>query len=831
MLSLINIPKMKKSYIIFCLFAVISQTNYKEISSNIIPKNCYKEDFDVKSNTPNRWLTCTIKRNSRLDFNVSKDEMEYISGLSISPDRFDSKTILTRKSMDFNSLIQHLHNNKSKFWLLFRSIKGFDLDLFDMTNYSPFSQNTGVPRITISDCDFDFFIRGKKMRSCQDYYDNMTNSYLIPKSIFQMSLFLEKALNQIFILNLSGFRNPICPLAFKNVFLINFLINGFNTYFSQRLLRFTNDTFEDLNSFVFVLQISISNVELNLEFLNPSVFEKLKVIIAYGKIKSIDPNVFVALTKLTKITFESDYVKGLMHDKRGIEWIKNINKQIIVNLSNQTEMNQNLKSVKYLYLSCLNMIRTTHPSDIFPEEDFCLYKDFPFKQLVLLVQTCITEAHFDYFRQKLSCTYLWLIQYYSHHELYINYINENFEFIGHITKLIRSKEFKSMSRCGFERRIEMCNRTNFEIKPVITYFEIKETMIMIETVLNIVSYPLSIFGILTNLFIIITISNKKNKEDFKGIKQYSYLRINSICSCLILIIHFFSWLNDCFYPYQVFCSEARKTFFLQYVKMLIVEVFGTSLKFMNNFTYIAFAFNRISLIGKDHNKLVKFMSDVGIKKYTAVCLLISIGLSSVKYFSYRLNYGKGDDNSYPIEYNINLFYDIGNEKKSTIYFTFNFVSDLLNYLVFLLIHLSIDIGMIVKLRQTLNEKFEKAKVYSTKDQQEKKKKENETAVNKAISMVILNTALNIIFKVPSLIYSIIDFYESIYRLDYNYFLFHGGFGRFYMGFCNYAYFCHMFLRFSDILFLISISIQLFFFVHFDKKFKFSFYRIFFPKKK
>ena len=214
---------MKKSYIIFCLFAVISQTNYKELNSNSIPKNCYAKDYDDKSNTSKKWLTCTIKRNSRLDFNVSQEQIEYISGFKIVPDRFDSKTQLTRNSMDFNSLIQYLHSNKSKINLSFISIKGFDLDLFDIADYSPFSQNISIPNIKISDCDFDFFIGGKKMRSCQDYYDNMTKSYLIPKSIFQMSLFLEQSTKRIF-LYLSGFRNAICPLAFKNAFFIDFYI-------------------------------------------------------------------------------------------------------------------------------------------------------------------------------------------------------------------------------------------------------------------------------------------------------------------------------------------------------------------------------------------------------------------------------------------------------------------------------------------------------------------------------------------------------------------------------------------------------------------------------
>ena len=154
------------------------------------------------------------------------------------------------------------------------------------------------------------------------------------------------------------------------------------------------------------------------------------------------------------------------------------------------------------------------------------------------------------------------------------------------------------------------------------------------------SYVFSFLGIVTNLIVIITILHKENKDLFKGFKQYNYLCYNSIFSMLILVIQLLSWMSECFYPYEAFCPEIRKLVFIQVFKMVFKECFVTAFRFMLNFSYVAFALNRISLIGKDHGKLVQFMSDVGVKTYLTVCFLISCGCSVVKYFKYEINFDK-----------------------------------------------------------------------------------------------------------------------------------------------------------------------------------------------
>jgi hypothetical protein len=372
----------------------------------------------------------------------------------------------------------------------------------------------------------------------------------------------------------------------------------------------------------------------------------------------------------------------------------------------------------------------------------------------------------------------------------------------------------------------MCNKSNYHIKPILTYFEIGEAMKLIKYVIYITSFLLCLFGIVSNILVVVTISDKDNIAEFKGINQYSYMRINSICSCLLLSIHFLSWISDCVYPYSVFCSQIRKTLFVQYIKIVVIEVLATCLRFMINFLNIAFSFSRIALIGMDHNKLVKFMSEIGIKKYVAISLLFSSILSVIKYFSYKINYGLVNI-TYPIHYD---YESVLVNVSSRAYFVINFVSDLFNYIVFLLIHLSIDIGMVLKLRQTLNEKLEKSKEYNTAEQQEKKQGENDAVLNNVIFMVILNTVVGFVLKLPTCIYSLIFMYFNFYSANQSNLLNHPAYGVFFKSVCLDSYFCDMLLTLDDFLYFCFISLQFFFYKRFDKKFKTAYERAFASKK-
>ena len=206
--------------------------------------------------------------------------------------------------------------------------------------------------------------------------------------------------------------------------------------------------------------------------------------------------------------------------------------------------------------------------------------------------------------------------------------------------------------------------------------------------------------------------------------------ISAFC-IVISIIDILSWMTKCFYPFEVFCPEIRKLASIQFFKTIFKECFVTLLRFMCNFSYVAFALNRISLIGKDHGKLVVFVSEVGFKKYISVSLLISAVFSWIKFFKYELNYFYPDA-SFPLSNEMNIILHEIN-RFNDFYFIYNSISDLVNYLVFVVICVIIDICMVIELRRTLNEKTKKSESNQNKTT---KNAEYEEAVNKAIRMVV-----------------------------------------------------------------------------------------------
>ena len=110
-------------------------------------------------------------------------------------------------------------------------------------------------------------------------------------------------------------------------------------------------------------------------------------------------------------------------------------------------------------------------------------------------------------------------------------------------------------------------------------------MVISQFLLVIFTPIVSLIGIVTNLFVLLTIVNKKNRSELKE-KHYTYMAINSISNILILVIQILSLINECQYPFGIFCSSVRKYMFVQYFKIIIVETFSSFLRLVSNLTYV-----------------------------------------------------------------------------------------------------------------------------------------------------------------------------------------------------------------------------------------------------
>ena len=228
------------------------------------------------------------------------------------------------------------------------------------------------------------------------------------------------------------------------------------------------------------------------------------------------------------------------------------------------------------------------------------------------------------------------------------------------------------------------------------------------------------------------------------------------------------------------------------------------------------------------------MSELAVKKYIGVSIFISISLSWIKGFKYEVNYFHPFLN-FPIsnEMDINIQIDATQNRFFDFYIIFNLISDLVNYFVFVVICIVIDICMVVQLRRTLEEKMKKSESLNQK-QKEARKAEYDEAVNKATKMVVLNSIIGIFFKIPVLFIPSLNlcfqFYFH-YKFQYNfqsnisyYVYYHPSFYNFYTMLLDHGFYT-LFQDISYLFYTISLSIQLFIYIRFDKKFRTGYDRL------
>ena len=95
-------------------------------------------------------------------------------------------------------------------------------------------------------------------------------------------------------------------------------------------------TNQSLNVIIYRLSLQqLENLHIDSTIINKDLFSQVQLLDLFGDVRSIDENVFVPMNHITKIKMTS--IKKLSH-KQGIKWIANMNRDLKVNLSNQTQL-------------------------------------------------------------------------------------------------------------------------------------------------------------------------------------------------------------------------------------------------------------------------------------------------------------------------------------------------------------------------------------------------------------------------------------------------------------------------------------------------------------
>ena len=345
-------------------------------------------------------LILSYNESCHISTKLSFDLMEF---------RFPSNFILG-KQFNFQKVLNYMSYFLFNVNSNFVNLKGFELDFTIDQNITTNISYYFYFKFQCLRCKIEFYHNGHHIKTCQDILDSFPNSGLI-KSLFQIQRGDHDLILAFFH---SGFKSTLCPLVFKNSNILSIYLTGLSdTYYKRNILTIENRTFVDLNSTIKDLSIvKAEKINIDSNLLNPSVFQGLTTIFFSGSLNTIDGNSLNALKNLLSIWIEKKNYRDFIH-KNGIKWIYDINAGLNVNLSNFEELKKFYYNKKEITVGGFGSNKEM--SKVFPDEDFCLYKDYPFNQLVILIEIANNHEVFRILNltKHYTCSYLWLAQYFN----------------------------------------------------------------------------------------------------------------------------------------------------------------------------------------------------------------------------------------------------------------------------------------------------------------------------------------------------------------------------------------------------------------------------------
>lgn len=355
-------------------------------------------------------------------------------------------------------------------------------------------------------------------------------------------------------------------------------------------------------------------------------------------------------------------------------------------------------------------------------------------------------------------------------------------------------------------------------------------MILWQFVSMILTPVISLAGIVGNVLVIVVIRNEKNQKNLKE-KQYVYMKLKSATNCLILFVQLFNLLTSCQVNNGIFCSSVHKIVAVQYLKIVGLEFLNNYLRFLSNMFHIAFSINRISLIEQKNSKFTEYMSKLSEIKYIVFNLIIGFLITFVKAFRLRANFDDFRLN-YPFVYSESEKREKGVVLQLIISIC-NCACDLVNGIVFVMFSLVIDVQLVGVLKKTVKERLAKLKSMSqNQTSQESAKADMKELILRTVRMVELNSLVNLLLKMPSTITSTIELIRFVYGYKIHFQLMSLSVSidipkiatQFVK--CEYLNLCQALSEFANVLFLISVSIDILFYYNFDKKFNSAFFNVF-----
>lgn len=752
-------------------------------------------------NLTNCQLNHSIRVHAYLQF-YFEDNTFLSSGLSIMADMVH----LIRTSIDFNLYLTNLAGIDMSFFL----------DLIkptDSNHHTLFDPRSPI-ELMISNSQLRLFYNDQNLMDPENC-NTQNFEFLIDNDGENiLGHFIGFGLSRITPVN-----NKMCKYLFQNLTISVIQLSEVSIQFYGD----TNSTSQsNLNAAIKTLDLSVQyKLILNVDSLHPEIFNQIEsLMILDSSLLYIQTHLFKdRFLQLRSFYLEIINIRDILHGPCGIEWVKVMNWNVEPIDLSLTKSPSNLNYIQdainrysliitfYVYQNAELLPVNLFPflEYQFPDEDFCLFNDFPMYRLVF------AQVHGMAY---LSCTTAWLLQYeylYPSNAILYTLEPDLFRTYCNLTDL--------MNKCSI-----VSTDSNYFLFDDLSHSLNKVKQIMI----SYIGSSVSAFGLITNLLILLTILyNQKRRKEIRAQPKnkskeivmldqslYKYILFNSTINSVYLLMYLLDYSIDCTPIRLTSDGFLRNCFF----NNMIMDVIGSFLKLLSNFSLIQISLNRFLLVGKDQPDWLIHIAQVSMKKFFIITAISSSLLSSIVYFQKAFFVIKTFNNDLVNYYYGNSdyhFYFWGHTDKQDNYNSmveklnelplltaFTVIHDLFGYFLFCLFSVILDVLTVKRLHDALLEKNK------LKGNVERKK--NRESERKSIMMVVLSSSANIIFRAPELV-----------SLVFYYIITHDG-GYVFKMLCWTYGSCLVFVDIANVFYIMSLCFQFFFYIKFNSNFKCSF---------
>lgn len=616
----------------------------------------------------------------------------------------------------------------------FSNIQGFEL------SSNPFQALTSIS---------SQFVIYQFINSQFKFYSNLS-PVSFTESNLQPSIFKHNIKYILFLTEIT-YEKQTPNTAFDNCYFTQIVFNYLQDSFISNNYPTFNNVKSDLNSNIQRLSMSVYNFKLDSPILDKSIFRKLQVLFIENYLREIQSDLFKGFDEIRYIGIRINNLKSFLY--KGLKWINYINQNISINISRESLDNANSHRVVYIEF-------TSKLKYNLPDEDFCLFDQLPFKQLVFLI----------IWNKKLTCTFTWIMQYIeicplpkSSYAL-ISYARTIKEY----KNILSEDYFKVWIRdCKFDERLAKCKLlTRIQNSSELDSYYYEENLFsskilkqFINYILSIILFPLvCVSGIICNILVILTIYNPNFRKDF-NLKLYKSMVLSSIFNMSTCLINLFTLFTKCVQPAGIYCPTIRKQLTTQYAFVLF-HFIGSMLKLCSNFFNISICFNRFMMISDLKNiPILLKIYNLDIKYEFVFFVILSLLLNVYKLFQYKINdsrlyYGIMSDfvSKNYIQYPFPNF-DFSSMQHFYIYF--NLIFYFTDNILCTLLSFIIDVHLIRFLRKS------KAKTSDFN----KKKSKREALEFRLTTMILINCLMLLVTHCFEFLFSLVTIISVIYKRD------------------------------------------------------------------